>query len=139
MSPTNFQPTPVTPPATASTSLFPSLGPLGSIITSAVVAAAAAGAGWLASKGYIQGADQTSVSALIVAIIMTIGGIVYKAITARMAAKVVAVQAADPKVVVAAVNAADPAVLIKAVNAADNGVKVVPANSPTPAVNVPLK
>jgi len=130
---------PTQPPAAQPASLFPALGPFGSVVTSIVMTAAAAAAGWLASKGYIQGTDQATVTTLIISLIATAGGIAYKAVTARMAAKVAAVQAADPKVLADAVHAVDPATLIKAVNAGDNGVKVVSANSLSPQVDRPLK
>lgn len=102
MSPTNFQPTPVTPPATAPTSLFPALGPVGSIVTSVVMTAAAAGAGWLIKQGYIQGADQATVTGAIVTVLVTLGGIAYKALTARMSAKITAVAAAPEVAMVVA-------------------------------------
>lgn len=79
----------------ADTSLFPALGPMGSVITSVVVAAGAAGAGYLAHAGIIQGTDQSVVAGVIVSILVSLGGIAYKAISSRMAAKVTAV-AAEP-------------------------------------------
>lgn len=108
------------PPAPAAvTSLFASLGPIGSVLTSIVVAAAGAASGWLASKGYIQGADQVTVTALIATFIATVAGIAYTAITNRFAAKVTAVAASPevamvvttPAVANSDVHVADPKVL----------------------------
>lgn len=63
--PTQSQSTP--PP-----SYFTALGPLGSILTTAVIAAGAAGSGWLAHQGYIEGADQAQVSGLITGVLVVL-------------------------------------------------------------------
>lgn len=105
-------PAPAPPPWA---SMFSALGPVGSVITSLVLSACAAAAGWMASKGYIQGADTVTVAALLAAIVGTTIGIAYKAVSSRMAAKIAAVAAA-PEV---AMVVTTPAVATSPEHAAD--------------------
>lgn len=95
-----------TPPTPAPASLFPSLGPVGSIATSIVLAAGAAGAGYLAHAGIISGADTVTVGGIIASALAALVMVAYKAISSRMAAKVTAVAAVPGQTVVAPVEVA---------------------------------
>lgn len=110
----SMTPVPSSPPA----SLFPALGPVGSIATSIVLAAGAAGAGYLAHAGIISGADTVTVGGIIASAIAALVMGIYKAYTSRMAAKVTAVAAVPGQTVVAPVeiakspeHIADPSVI----------------------------
>ena len=91
---------------------------LKSALTSLGAIATGAVATWAVSKGLITSADQATVAGALLAIGSAVVGVGLVWFKSRQLSQTA---------------------MIQAINAAPNGVKVVPNDSPTPAVNFPLR